>query len=258
MSEQEVESAEHWARSKRSVRPAIDGRRIRRSAPPLIVQQAGATQFADGREQHPAPAGRLRSVARTIAEALGMAGLAVAVLSAAGHVLAANRQYSALTMIAARSGRGRPRFADPMADRLVGEAAGKLDVLSSDRAARAIPIRAGAGGKLVAIAYLAPVHGVARHELAGIGGILFIAPMQPPPQYAPNPQLLQQMFGLSPAEARVASGIAARQTVESMATDFGVRPDTVRCQLKSVLAKTGAKRQLDLAVLLHRLHWPLV
>ena len=64
------------------------------------------------------------------------------------------------------------------------------------------------------------------------------------------------MFGLSPAEARVASGIAGRQTLEAIARDFGISRETVRSQLKTVFAKTGAKRQLDLAVLLSCVHLP--
>ena len=62
--------------------------------------------------------------------------------------------------------------------------------------------------------------------------------------------LLQGLFDLSPAEARVACGIAERQTIEAIADELGVSRETVRCQLKSVLAKTGTKRQLDLALLL--------
>jgi DNA-binding CsgD family transcriptional regulator len=61
---------------------------------------------------------------------------------------------------------------------------------------------------------------------------------------------------LGEAEARVARGIAERQTVEAIADSFGISRETVRAQLRAVRAKTGLARQADLAALLTGLRLP--
>jgi DNA-binding CsgD family transcriptional regulator len=50
----------------------------------------------------------------------------------------------------------------------------------------------------------------------------------------------------------VARAIAQRKTTEGIAAEFNVSRETIRTQVKSVLAKTGCARQLDLAVMLAR------
>jgi DNA-binding CsgD family transcriptional regulator len=206
---------------------------------------------------HPAwaslSAARWLQQAQAVAETLGMFGQAAAVLSAHREMLAYNTPFEALMPDLMRECRSRLLLLDPLADRLIGDALARLDCSAHGTAARAIAIRAG-GGKPVAIAHLVGIHGGGHEPSAGVCGILIVSPLKPRP--APSPQILQRLFGLSPAEARVASGIAGRQTIETIAGDFGVSRETVRSQLKIVLAKTGAKRQLDLAVLLCGLQLP--
>lgn len=57
---------------------------------------------------------------------------------------------------------------------------------------------------------------------------------------------LATLFDLTEAEARLASGLVAGDTLEQYALRRGVSLGTVRYQLKQVLAKTGAARQSDL------------
>jgi len=66
----------------------------------------------------------------------------------------------------------------------------------------------------------------------------------------PSADLLQGLFDLTPAEARVARGIGEAQSVEAIAELIGTSRETVRTQLKAVLAKTGASRQSELVSLL--------
>lgn len=61
---------------------------------------------------------------------------------------------------------------------------------------------------------------------------------------------LMQLFGLTPAEARVARALAQGQSLEAYATDSAVSLSTARTQLRSVLGKTGTTRQPDLVRLL--------
>jgi DNA-binding CsgD family transcriptional regulator len=62
----------------------------------------------------------------------------------------------------------------------------------------------------------------------------------------PSHDALEQLFGLSPAEARMAASLAAGATVRTYAAEAGVTEGTARIRLKQVLAKTGAARQADL------------
>jgi DNA-binding CsgD family transcriptional regulator len=62
--------------------------------------------------------------------------------------------------------------------------------------------------------------------------------------------VLQKLFRLTPAEARIAQGIARGQTVSAMAGAFDVSQETIRTQLKSALSKAGLRRQIELAALI--------
>ncbi|WP_462120125.1 helix-turn-helix transcriptional regulator [Methylorubrum extorquens] len=66
----------------------------------------------------------------------------------------------------------------------------------------------------------------------------------------PGLSVLEGLFDLTPAEARVARGITGCRTVEQIATKFGTSPQTVRSQLKNVMANTGVNRQAELVSLL--------
>lgn len=59
-------------------------------------------------------------------------------------------------------------------------------------------------------------------------------------------QLLQRIFGLTQAEARVLERLVYGRTPEQTATDNGVELTTVRSQLKSIFAKTNTTRQPEL------------
>ena len=61
---------------------------------------------------------------------------------------------------------------------------------------------------------------------------------------------LEQLFDLSPAEARLARLLADGMSTEEAALQLGVSRNTVRSQLQSVFAKTGTNRQGDLVRLL--------
>jgi DNA-binding CsgD family transcriptional regulator len=66
----------------------------------------------------------------------------------------------------------------------------------------------------------------------------------------PPAQLLEALFDLTPAEARVARAIGEAQPPEDVAGALGVSVETVRKQLRAVFAKTGTSRQAELVRLL--------
>ena len=57
-------------------------------------------------------------------------------------------------------------------------------------------------------------------------------------------------FDLTAAQARLALFLAEGGTITEYASAMGVKISTVRTHLKSIFAKTGVKRQTELAILL--------
>jgi DNA-binding CsgD family transcriptional regulator len=57
-------------------------------------------------------------------------------------------------------------------------------------------------------------------------------------------------FQLTPAEARIALGIARGKTLANIAQLHGISVQTAKTQLKSVFSKTHTHRQAELAVLM--------
>ena len=64
---------------------------------------------------------------------------------------------------------------------------------------------------------------------------------------------MAQLFGLSPAEVRVAVLIGEARTITATARALSASPGTVRNHLKSVFAKVGVNRQAELVAVLSRL-----
>ena len=66
------------------------------------------------------------------------------------------------------------------------------------------------------------------------------------------PGLLRQAFGLTRAEAAVATMIAGGDTPAEIAKHRNVSVETIRAQLRVLYAKTGTNRQAELVRLVHR------
>ncbi|QLF93648.1 helix-turn-helix transcriptional regulator [Pseudomonas sp. ABC1] len=69
----------------------------------------------------------------------------------------------------------------------------------------------------------------------------------------PRAELLSGMFGFTPAECRLASLLARGLSPEACGRSLGVSINTVRSQLRALLAKTGTTRQAELVRVLVRL-----
>jgi DNA-binding CsgD family transcriptional regulator/PAS domain-containing protein len=64
------------------------------------------------------------------------------------------------------------------------------------------------------------------------------------------PKRLAALYGLSQAESRLAAKLAAFNSLEQAAKDLGIAIGTARTQLAAIFAKTGAKTQAELLMLL--------
>jgi len=68
----------------------------------------------------------------------------------------------------------------------------------------------------------------------------------------PSEELLNTLFLLSPAEARLAIGLLKGMSVAECAQSSGVGVATIRSQLHSIFSKTGVRRQAQLVALLSK------
>jgi DNA-binding CsgD family transcriptional regulator len=65
-----------------------------------------------------------------------------------------------------------------------------------------------------------------------------------------NVSLLAELYGLTPAEVKMAELLAAGHTVASASESLGIRRETGRDRVKLILAKTETRRQSELMALL--------
>jgi DNA-binding CsgD family transcriptional regulator len=96
-----------------------------------------------------------------------------------------------------------------------------------------------------------PVHGAARTPFLGARALLTFSVVGP--KAGPTAELLARVFGLTPAEARLASIMAEGANLEQAADQLEVSRETARSQLKAVFAKTRTNRQSKLVALLSQI-----
>lgn len=65
--------------------------------------------------------------------------------------------------------------------------------------------------------------------------------------------VLQELWGLTPTEARLARALTAGQSIKAFAEAEGCSWHTVRTHLRNTLRKCGCGRQLDLVQLVQSL-----
>jgi DNA-binding CsgD family transcriptional regulator len=102
-------------------------------------------------------------------------------------------------------------------------------------------------GRLPLTLSIAPFHG----ERPGDSRAALVT-LRDPHHATIDLQLLQDLFGLTPTEARVAAAVADGQAVPHIAAGMHVQANTVQAHIKRVLVKTGTRRQAQMATLLLR------
>jgi DNA-binding CsgD family transcriptional regulator len=136
---------------------------------------------------------------------------------------------------------------DRRADALLGHSLLQLQSHSFGGQVSSIPIAA-TPEQAACIIHVVPVRGAANDAFAAASCVLVITAVAHPE--IASTQVVQGLFDLTPAEARVARGIAAGKTVDDLAYETGLAVGTVRQQLKSVFNKTGVSRQAELVGIL--------
>jgi len=178
-------------------------------------------------------------------DALDVLGWAVLVVTQDSRVLYANREAERLLA------RGE---VVQLRDGLL--AAGADETSAALRAAiemvadstRCATLRLGDGylATLQRMAYRVSGGGRSPTDMARIAVVL-----KHPGRGVASPAQLMDAFGMTAAEARLASAIAQGASLEQYGADNDVRPGTLRTQLSSIFLKTGVGRQVDLVALVH-------
>src|SRR3954471_16446103 len=92
---------------------------------------------------------------------------------------------------------------------------------------------------------------IEEREPSGPQSVLVLIDLAATPR--PASRSLQEIFGLTPTEARLAIAMAGGESLEEIAEVIGVTVGTFRKQLTSIFAKTDTHRQSELVALLARL-----
>jgi DNA-binding CsgD family transcriptional regulator len=188
--------------------------------------------------------------AQAASQALALLGIPALVFADNGKVLGANHLIEALSGFILWRANDRIALRDAGADALLRDAIATADQ-DDIPSVRSFPVR-NAGSAM--IAHVVPIRGSARDILFRCAAMLMLTPVTRPE--APPVELIRSLFDLTPAEARVARGLAAGQTVKGIAAESGTSANTVRSHVKVVLTKVGYSRQADVVALLNGLRPP--
>jgi DNA-binding CsgD family transcriptional regulator len=114
--------------------------------------------------------------------------------------------------------------------------------------ARAFPADSLATNGDSMLAHVIPVRRAARDIFTRSAVMLVMTPLVP--SHVLPVELIRSLFDLTSAEARVARSLATGATVQDIARQGQVSPNTVRTQVRSVLSKTGFARQSEVVAML--------
>lgn len=184
------------------------------------------------------------------AMALEVVGIPAAILDAQGRTLAANGLLEALAPAMVQFRSARIALGNAQADARLETVLGALAAGPATSAIQSMPVPAMLGHP-AAVMHFYPIRRQARDIFGTASTILLVTPVGP--RDVPQPGIIQGLFDLTAAEARVARAIGQGMTAEDVSRANGVSLATVRTQLRAVFDKTGLNRQVELAALLQGL-----
>jgi DNA-binding CsgD family transcriptional regulator len=186
---------------------------------------------------------------RRVTDAFVASGQAVALIGRDGRIVHMSAPFEHLVRDGVHVKAGRLGCWHPDADRAVAAAidhAASYDgMLREPLASVILPRRNGLRPLMVEVI---PVRGSARDLLNVVSAIAILTDLESANAGAAETGL-QQSFGLTPAEARLAAKLATGDALPDIAKSDRVARETLRTRLKSVFDKTGTSRQTELALL---------
>lgn len=185
--------------------------------------------------------------ARATVNTLQTIGLPAVVITPTGRTIAANEHFEDCAPRIATLAGDKVVFTHAAAQAIFLEALAFAECESTLHTGRSIAVP-GDEDNAPLVAHLLPLRGAGRDIFSGASSLLFVTPVMQ--SKAPDVRLLEVLFDLTPAEARVTSLLVEGKSVGMIARAHAVTDNTVRMQLKSVFAKTGVNRQAQLVGLL--------
>lgn len=179
--------------------------------------------------------------AQTAVETLSSIGLPDCAVGPAGRVLVANAKFDETNDLWTTRGGDRVALIDQRAERQLAAA---LRAVSTYNVVRSIALPATETAE-PAVLHVVPIRRSAHDLFTYASAIIVVTTASG--RTTEKTSLLKALFDLSPVEACIAARVAAGQTLQQIAVADAKSLETVRGQLKSVLAKTSCRRQLDLA-----------
>lgn len=131
---------------------------------------------------------------------------------------------------------------------MVNNAVSRPPVLASNQVGNAIPVSRPSGRDRLGVLIRATPRSERLGQKRTPAGMIFIR--DPERKTLPSGEMLQRLFGFTPAEAALAKLLAQGLNVEAAAIHLCISKNTVRTQLAALFSKTGATRQSSLVQLL--------
>lgn len=187
-----------------------------------------------------------------IVDSLALVGAAAAVVCADGQLRYANQLYTDRLGAMLTDSRLGLRFTDPFLQRQYLAALDRHR--ATDGMVQSVAVR-GADGSTPFAIHILPITGAARDLCDADGVLLLVA--DGANDTVPDADLLRLLFDLTPAEARLARLIAKGHSVTDAGKVLAITAATGRVHLKSIFAKLGVQRQIDLSRMLTGLGSPV-
>jgi len=172
---------------------------------------------------------------------------AIGLLDHDGKLLAASDRFVDYLSDVMRDAPVRLRMTDDETDRRFAAAVAHVGQLNTG-ASIAVRSEDKVG---VGVLHLLPARHDARELFSRVS--IFAVMAGPSNELLPGASIIAALYDLTPAESRVARGIAQGLSPSELASQLQVSPETIRSHLKKVFAKTSTKRQAELSLLISRL-----
>ena len=184
---------------------------------------------------------------KTLVDAFDAVGSAIGLLDRSGKLLAASGRFDSDIEELATGGSGRLRLLDEESDRRFSAALADFD---QHWTGASVAVRnrdkIGAG-----VLHLLPARRDARELFSNVSIFAILA--RPNNEMLPDADVIGALFDLTPAEARIARGIAQGLSPADLAKRLNVSGETIRAQLKRVFSKTSTRKQNELSLLIAKL-----